>query len=205
MIVTERPEREGCKLCHEPHRSAFKKLPVKNRIAIIKEAQLCQRCLLKHDPDACKFSVCPYCDKDHKSMLCYKREKDHLKRIEDKQSNSQPIVANVTASVSTQTIDLKPPEEPKLQVNILDSTVSADMRTVLGTATATVMNANPWNNSIRALCDTGAQVNLITKKAVKRLELLAEIATAHLSGVKDSDLGKTSAKVTIRIAIPNSD
>lgn len=58
---------------------------------------------------------------------------------------------------------------------------------MLGTIQVFPEDGNPWNNAIsRALCDTGSQINLITRRAAKRLKL--EITPIHiqLTGVQAS-------------------
>lgn len=55
---------------------------------------------------------------------------------------------------------------------------------VLGTAEVSVDHGQPWNNKLRALCDTGSQLNLITKRAVSRLKLQIKKLNVHLLGVE---------------------
>lgn len=47
----------------------------------------------------------------------------------------------------------------------------AKSHAMLGTVQVNLQHGNPWNNSLRALCDTGSQINLISYDAVKRLDL----------------------------------
>lgn len=68
-----------CPQCNGMHElylcGTFKKLSVKDRIGKMKGFKICFRCLRKHEhPADCKFGMCPTCQKDHNSLLCYQRE-----------------------------------------------------------------------------------------------------------------------------------
>lgn len=91
MHVTER-KCEQCKGDHPIFRCPiFMALPVTDRIKKIKIVKLCIRCLREHaHPADCKFGACPVCQKDHNSLLCYKKEKE--------KATAKSTVANVTHS-----------------------------------------------------------------------------------------------------------
>lgn len=71
----------------------------------------------------------------------------------------------------------------------------------MGTTTAIITNAIPWNNKIRALCDTGSQANLITKRAVQRLGLKTSPAHLPLTGTQETIMTSSTAKVTLHIQL----
>lgn len=71
---------------------------------------------------------------------------------------------------------------------------------MLGTAIATVLNVRPWSNKLRALCDTGSQLNLITSKAVKKLGLTPENIKMKMVGAQDTAIGEAQGRVVIRLA-----
>lgn len=75
---------------------------------------------------------------------------------------------------------------------------------MLGTIQVPTSHGQPWNNSIRALCDTGSQVNLITKKAAKRLGLPVERAHAQLLGIQSS-LSNSNGCVSVEIPVSHLD
>lgn len=57
---------------------------------------------------------------------------------------------------------------------------------MLGTIQIQLNHGNPWNSSLRALCDTGSQINLITYDAVKRLNLRIERDRIQLMGIQST-------------------
>lgn len=75
---------------------------------------------------------------------------------------------------------------------------------VLGTAIVTVANANPWNNKLRALCDTGSQISLVTLKAVKKLGIRIQTGTTELTGPLLSNAGRAYGFVTLQITMPET-
>lgn len=67
-----------CKQYHELFRCpTFRGMAVKDRLATVKGAALCRRCLRSH-PYAvpCKLGPCPKCNADHNLLLCYQFEKE---------------------------------------------------------------------------------------------------------------------------------
>lgn len=72
-------------------------------------------------------------------------------------------------------------------------------QTVLGTISVSVCHGNPWNNQIRAVCDTGSQLNLITQAAAKRLNLNIEKVIVHLRGAQGTLLERPLGRVKIGI------
>lgn len=81
----------------------------------------------------------------------------------------------------------------------------SEAKTVLATAIAKVVNANPWNNSIRALTDTGSALNLITSATVRRLGLVPEKVSISMKGIKDTNVGDTCGRVTLQLHLPDTD
>lgn len=69
---------------------------------------------------------------------------------------------------------------------------------------AIVENAHPWNNKIRALCDTGSQSNLITSKAVKRLGLQQISTNQPFTGTLETSVAPATKKVTVQIKLDRS-
>lgn len=74
----------------------------------------------------------------------------------------------------------------------------------MGTTLAIISNAVPWNNQIRALCDTGAQSNLITKKAVIRLGLKTKRAALSLTGPQETTMESATESVQLSIKTINN-
>lgn len=71
----------------------------------------------------------------------------------------------------------------------------------MGTAVATIDNANPWNNQIRALCDTGGQSNLITRQAVKRLGLKTHPTWLPITATQETATSGSTELTNLHIRI----
>lgn len=80
----------------------------------------------------------------------------------------------------------------------------AGSQAILGTVKFSVDNFNPWDNEIRALTDTGSQINLLTKKIAKKLELKIEQTRSNLVGVQMSTT-RAYGYVYLNIKVPNDD
>lgn len=75
---------------------------------------------------------------------------------------------------------------------------------MLGTIQVELDHGNPWNNSLRALCDTGSQINLITYDSVKRLRLRIDRDRIQLMGIQNTNLNQPIGSVQLIIKIPSS-
>lgn len=78
-------------------------------------------------------------------------------------------------------------------------------KSVLATATAKIVNANPFNNSIRALCDTGSQLNLITARATRKLGLTPDKFSITVQGMKDTPIERTMGRVALQLHLTDND
>lgn len=76
--------------------------------------------------------------------------------------------------------------------------------TTLGTAIIQIVNCCSQEKTLRALCDNGSQINLISQKGLEKLKLKSKSAKITLLGVSGKPLGEASQKVELHIALPNS-
>lgn len=74
----------------------------------------------------------------------------------------------------------------------------------LGTAVAVVHNTKSNENTIRALCDSGSQISLISRKTVNRLGLGIKKVSLNLIGAQETRVGEVTGKVILSLRIPNS-
>lgn len=80
MVVTE----NRCGQCNGEHPifrcNTFLALTVNDRLKKVRELKVCIQCLKSHISGECKFGPCPTCNKNHNSLLCFKREKDRKQK-----------------------------------------------------------------------------------------------------------------------------
>lgn len=73
---------------------------------------------------------------------------------------------------------------------------------VLGTALVETTHGNPWCNKLRALTDTGIQTNLITKEAIKRLNIQTKSTHFKLLGPQNTSIGTSNDFAIVEFKIP---
>lgn len=82
-----------CPNCSKEHPiymcQKLRELSAKERTETIRRLKLCFRCLKSHGPDQCRFKACPVCDGPHNTLLCYKAERERLKKHEKPNSENQ--------------------------------------------------------------------------------------------------------------------
>lgn len=78
-----------CSICHGPHHiwncDKLRAECAKARTAIIRDLEMCFRCLLKHQFGECEED-CAYCGGAHHVMLCYKKEDSQKQSFPDNRS-----------------------------------------------------------------------------------------------------------------------
>lgn len=78
---------------------------------------------------------------------------------------------------------------------------------ILGTAEIQVLNTSKTKFKLRCLCDSGSQLNLITKEAAQRLGLIVKNATIQLNGIggqiSDYAIGITNLQICAHYRIKN--
>ena len=76
---------------------------------------------------------------------------------------------------------------------------------MLGTIVAIICNAKSNEKAIRAVCDSGSQISLISIDSVHRLGLKISKSSIKLIGAQDIKIGQVAGKVMLAMGIPNSD
>lgn len=96
MMVSQNEPFPSCQECGSNQHAifrcpAFKSKDVNGRLRTVQGTNLCRLCLRIHGETECTFSPCPHCDKNHNSLLCFKKEKEYKKK-----SNSKPSTGSTS-------------------------------------------------------------------------------------------------------------
>lgn len=163
----------GCPCCQQDHTigkcSTFKQMSAKQRIERVKVWRLCFLCLFWEHNSAQCTESVCGCGHRHHLLLCYRK--------------GMPAPAGPGGS---------PPAT--LQTNASDA-----YAVLLATAVVTIGAKDGSLHRLRALCDNGSQVNLITEGAVQRLRLQRTTANVAITGVGGSPALSTKGLVTVTL------
>jgi hypothetical protein len=169
-----------CMMCSDNHFIGkcprFSNLSVSGRYDRVKQLHLCYLCLQPHRRIDCKSESRCFCgSKRHHPLLHYKDE-------------SRSTTGNQLQSSETITC------QNTILFNNLDSTPS----TLLATALVNVRDNYNNVNTIRAIVDSGSEVNTITEDAVFKLHLRVNKTTTTIVGFGTTS---TNAVGTVQIRI----
>jgi len=162
----------SCSLCKENHYlyhcEKFIKLPVDERIKVVKKCHICINCLRSssHQAKACRSGPCRKCQKRHNTML-------HLS------ATNEPNQASNSSANSTQVNNSQLPVSTKCIASQLSSSI------LLSTAVIYIYDSNNQAYPCRALLDSGSQMNFITKELADKLQLEERSLAVSVSGVME--------------------
>ncbi|XP_062710566.1 uncharacterized protein LOC134288752 [Aedes albopictus] len=183
-----------CDFCSGQHQnykcSNFLKMSVDQRQAKVKEVNLCFNCLRKgHRGAACSSDKsCSKCSKKHHTLLHFEREKPEVKPTDaPKTPEGKPVPA--VQPVNTSCSSSIPP--PGKQVFLMTAMVNLTAK-------------NGQVHRVRALLDSGSQINVISESVVQRLKLPKQPANVPVIGV-GGNKSKMHHKVVVRMTSNYSD
>jgi len=162
----------SCSLCKENHYlyhcEKFIKLPVDERIKLVKKCHICINCLRSssHQAKTCHSGPCRKCQKRHNTML-------HLS------ATNEPNQASNSSANSTQVNNSQLPVSTKCIASHLSSSI------LLSTAVIYIYDSNNQAYPCRALLDSGSQINFITKELADKLQLEERSLAVSVSGVME--------------------
>ncbi|XP_072392412.1 uncharacterized protein [Diabrotica undecimpunctata] len=173
-----------CNLCKGEHTiytcKEFLKLSVNQRWDKIKALELCSNCLrIGHAKNTCTIGSCKRCRRKHNTLLHYNSGSSH--------SNNQSITSesnedrnNVAQSSSTYNNSDISQSPILMQTHFASSNDHKKSQSVLlSTVTFNVKDNKGNFHTCRALLDSGAQSNLVTKSFCQRLGL--QLITTNLA------------------------
>ncbi|XP_062704747.1 uncharacterized protein LOC134287050 [Aedes albopictus] len=164
-----------CDFCAGQHLnfkcSMFQKLSVHQRHTRVKELSLCFNCLRRgHRSLACpNGKSCIKCSKRHHTLLHFERKRTQAKRTDtQKPSEANPVPVAIQHPVKSS----------------CSSKVSPSTKHVfLMTAMVNLTSNNGQVHRVRALLDSGSQINLIADSVVQRMKLLKFPVNVPVVGV----------------------
>lgn len=173
LAVTEGSVR--CPQCSGSHQlfrcDKFKAATVSNRLTLVREARLCFNCLAPmHNAEACKSTYkCYVCNQKHHTLLHFERN-----------------AYNKNASLLSGTVDreeLLPAEDTSAASGAALLASSICHHVFLATALVQVTDRYGGKRECRAVLDNGSQVNFISRKFFKKLQLSSRKAEMPVHGI----------------------
>lgn len=217
---------DPCPMCSEAHLlhrcDRFKDLPLAARYDKVKEWQVCFGCFKSgHTAPSCKNTrPCRLCPNGvrHNTWLCPKIEKG---------ANVSTVVGSAINAPGTSQSETAPPrplqaETSQMEVEVVQGSVieplaqespsrpklvvakavgrSPELDSVLlGTAVVRVQCPDGMHRQVRALCDPGAQISLITEDCTQRLQLPRRTSKLTIHGVGSGLSQVAHGMVTLEI------
>ncbi|XP_065094366.1 uncharacterized protein LOC135714877, partial [Ochlerotatus camptorhynchus] len=167
-----------CEICAGQHCNykcpSFLSMSVDQRVTKVKQIGLCFNCLRKgHQIRACPSDKsCSRCSKKHHTMLHFEQVSQAEPKQKTPGGTSKPQEMQTAAAV---------PEDP---VSTACSSMQQRAKQVfLMTALVNVTSKSGRNFKLRALFDSGSQINLVSESAVKLLALPKYPANVPVVGV----------------------
>nr|XP_049699604.1 uncharacterized protein LOC126053427 isoform X5 [Helicoverpa armigera] len=181
-------EFNNCPLCKNNHFmfvcDDFRKLSVENRLAKVKELNVCFNCLRPgHSSKRCKLSHCKYCNRKHNTLL----------HVEQSNSTVQDPMPSSVALPSLLTDDVSGGAQLQNGTSesvVMSSDTAATTRSVLlSTALVTVVSTRGEKFDARILLDNGSTANFITETLCHKLGLPRRNVNSTISDASERAFG----------------
>ncbi|UYV68600.1 hypothetical protein LAZ67_6000173, partial [Cordylochernes scorpioides] len=176
---------DTCILCKSKHHplymcSLFCKMPLKEKLNVVKGHKLCFNCLRKgHFSWNCRLNQrCKVCKGKHHTMIHY----------------DKPSTEGASAQVENTT-----PKEHESAINLTNTQQANcnDSHVLLATARIKIKNGLGKLCTCRALLDSGSQVTMITKGCCERLGLVQRKSDRMIIGVGNTPVQHSSSTVSV--------
>ncbi|XP_047032787.1 uncharacterized protein LOC124639459 isoform X2 [Helicoverpa zea] len=181
-------EFNNCPLCKNNHFmfvcDDFRKLSVENRLAKVKELNVCFNCLRPgHSSKRCKLSHCKYCNRKHNTLL----------HVEQSNSTVQDPMPSSVALPTLLTDDVSGGAQLQNGTSesvVMSSDTAATTRSVLlSTALVTVVSTRGEKFDARILLDNGSTANFITETLCHKLGLPRRNVNSTISDASERAFG----------------
>ncbi|UYV74269.1 K02A2.6-like, partial [Cordylochernes scorpioides] len=176
---------DTCILCKSKHHplymcNLFCKMPLKEKLNLVKSHKLCFNCLRKgHFSWNCRLNQrCKVCKGKHHTMIHY----------------DKPSTEGASAQVENTT-----PKEHESAINLTNTQQANcnDSHVLLATARIKIKNGLGKLCTCRALLDSGSQVTMITKGCCERLGLVQKKSDRMIIGVGNTPVQHSSSTVSV--------
>ncbi|UYV75259.1 hypothetical protein LAZ67_12003126 [Cordylochernes scorpioides] len=176
---------DTCILCKSKHHplymcNLFCKMPLKEKLNVVKSHKLCFNCLRKgHFSWNCRLNQrCKVCKGKHHTMIHY----------------DKPSTEGASAQVENTT-----PKEHESAINLTNTQQANcnDSHVLLATARIKIKNGLGKLCTCRALLDSGSQVTMITKGCCERLGLVQRKSDRMIIGVGNTPVQHSSSTVSV--------
>ncbi|UYV60560.1 hypothetical protein LAZ67_1001526, partial [Cordylochernes scorpioides] len=176
---------DTCILCKSKHHplymcNLFCKMPLKEKLNVVKGHKLCFNCLRKgHFSWNCRLNQrCKVCKGKHHTMIHY----------------DKPSTEGASAQVENTT-----PKENESAINLTNTQQANcnDSHVLLATARIKIKNGLGKLCTCRALLDSGSQVTMITKGCCERLGLVQRKSDRMIIGVGNTPVQHSSSTVSV--------
>ncbi|UYV71900.1 hypothetical protein LAZ67_9000991, partial [Cordylochernes scorpioides] len=176
---------DTCILCKSKHHplymcNLFCKMPLKEKLNVVKGHKLCFNCLRKgHFSWNCRLNQrCKVCKGKHHTMIHY----------------DKPSTEGASAQVENTT-----PKEHESAINLTNTQQANynDSQVLLATARIKIKNGLGKLCTCRALLDSGSQVTMITKGCCERLGLVQRKSDRMIIGVGNTPVQHSSSTVSV--------
>ncbi|UYV83626.1 hypothetical protein LAZ67_23001768 [Cordylochernes scorpioides] len=176
---------DTCILCKSKHHplymcNLFCKMPLKEKLNVVKSHKLCFNCLRKgHFSWNCRLNQrCKVCKGKHHTMIHY----------------DKPSTEGASAQVENTT-----PKEHESAINLTNTQQANcnDSHVLLATAGIKIQNGLGKLCTCRALLDSGSQVTMITKGCCERLGLVQRKSDRMIIGVGNTPVQNSSSTVSV--------
>lgn len=182
-----------CSYCNGEHRTwhcqKLSRLEFDERVKQIKDRKLCECCLSnKHQVRECTWKGCKHCENaKHNRYNCPRYPVMRINLLSNR-TNRVKNKENKRPYKRTHTAELVSNIERSREVPKPIRTTSDDLLPILGTALCQLYQNNATiTGCIRALCDSGSQINLITQECVQKWSLKRIPCKMTISGVGNSN------------------
>lgn len=180
-IIDSNPKCAACNGLHALYQcQSFLKMAPRDRLNVVYKHNMCSNCLRAgHYASKCTLRGCKKCTKKHNTLV-------HLESAPNNESSNKTPSTSSTDKKSNinipQTVNTKPIEG---SVSLTTSTYSDRQRKSVLLGTSRVKLISPIGDEIecRAILDSGSQINIISQRIAKKLNITPTFAPAYIQGI----------------------